>query len=321
MGIVLSRGADVPPGVGRLDADVRVVRSAGELAELVGEAPILAVYDIRTPLVRELGGAAAGFEWIHAASAGVDAVLTPAVVDSDVVVTNARGFFDRPIAEYVVGVLIAVAKDLPRTLELQQRHTWRHRETRPVAGRRVVVVGAGSIGTAVARLASACGMRVTGIARSARDDADFEAVRPVSELREHLFDADDVVVTLPLTDDTRHLFDADVFAAMDGVTFVNVGRGPVVDEDALVAAIGDGRVATAALDVFETEPLGEDHPFWSMPEVIVSPHMSGDEIGWEERLTDQFAENLRRWRAGEPLANVVDKTGTADDTAGSAAAR
>lgn len=312
--VVVLAGPDEgdPPGLDELveGTEVRVVRTASELAAALPGAEVLAVYDFRTPLLHELGAPVGELAWIHAASAGVDAVLTPAVLDADTLVTNARGVFDRAIAEYVLALLLVFTKDLHTTLALQRRHEWRHRETGSLAGRRLLVVGAGSIGRAVGRLAGAAGMRVTGVARSARvDDPDFESVTAADSLLDALPHADDVVVCAPLTPATRGLFGAAAFGAMKpGACFVNVGRGAIVDESALLDALAAGRVSAAGLDVFVDEPLPEDHPFWDLPNVVVSPHMSGDEVGWERALTRQFGANLERWVRGEPLEHVIDKS-------------
>lgn len=309
--VVVLVGPDAadPPALDLVEshAHVQVVRELAQLrAAVVGGAEILAVYDFRTSLVRELGDDARSLSWVHAASAGVDAALAPAVADAGIVVTNAQGVFDRPIAEYVLGLLLSFCKDLPRTLALQRDRTWKHRETRSFAGRRVLIVGAGSIGSEVARLTLAVGAEVRGIASTRRPHELLGSLHPVDELDDHLAWADDVVVCLPLNDGTRGLFDAGRFEAMrPGATFVNIGRGPVVVERDLVDALHAGRVSAAGLDVFEVEPLPDDSPLWSLDNVVVSPHMSGDEEGWEAALTRQFAENLERWRAGDPLDHVV----------------
>ena len=316
--VLVPPGDPDPPGLDALApvADHQVVRTADELDAALDRAasasdrpPVLAVYDFRTDLVAGLGARAAELEWIHAASAGVDAVLTPEVVASDTVVTNAQGVFDQGIAEWVLAVLLLFTKDLHTTLALQRDRTWRHRENERLAGRRLLVVGAGSIGREIARLCGATGMTVRGVARTARaDDPDFDAVVPTDRLHDELAEADDVVIATPLTAATHHLFDADAFAAMrPGTRVVNIGRGPVIDEVALLEALVSGRVGAAALDVFETEPLPSDHPFWGMEQVVVSPHMSGDTVGWVTALGLQFADNLARFTEGTPLDHVVDK--------------
>jgi phosphoglycerate dehydrogenase-like enzyme len=311
--VLVAEDAPEPDGldaVREVARSVEVVRTSTELGTALADgADVLAVYDFRTPHVADHADAVANLGWVHAASAGVDAVLVPSVIDADTVVTNAQGVFDDAIAEYVLGLLIAFAKELPRTLVLQREREWRHRETERIAGRRVLVVGAGSIGGAIGRLCRAVGMDVRGLARTARDGgAAFESVAAIDDLHHHLGWADDVVIATPLTPATRHLIDSDALSAMRrGARLVNIGRGPVVDQDALVEALRSGQVGAAGLDVFETEPLPAEHPFWGMDQVVVSPHMSGDVVGWVAALGVQFAQNLRRWRDGEPLQHVVDK--------------
>lgn len=158
-------------------------------------------------------------------------------------------------------------------------------------------------------LLRAAGMDVTVVGRTAREDPKLGRISAFSELDDLLDEADDVVLTLPLTGETKGLFDADRFARMrPGARFVNVGRGAVVVEQDLIDAIDSGHLGAAALDVFEHEPLSEDSPFWSRDNILVSPHASGDLVGWRGRVLDRFAENLRRWKAGEPLNDVVDVT-------------
>jgi phosphoglycerate dehydrogenase-like enzyme len=246
---------------------------------------------------------------VHVASAGIDPLLFPGFVSSDVVLTNSRHVFDEAIAEYVLGLLLAFAKDLPCTLDLQRRRTWQHRVTERLAGRSVLIVGAGPIGRAIARLVTAIGCRVTGVARNPRsDDPDFGSVRPAAALPEALADTDFVVIAAPLTDDTRGMFGAAAFQQMrPSARLINVGRGPIIDQSALVTALRGGQLAGAALDVFADEPLPPDSPLWDMGNVIISPHMSGDVAGFEDELAALFLDNLARYRRGEPLRNVVDK--------------
>lgn len=308
--VLVASADDDPPGLGEAAevAELRVVRDREDLRAALQESRVLVVYDFRTTFVHDLGDAVSHLEWVHAASAGVDAVLTPAVLRSGCVVTNARGVFDRPIAEYCMALLLGFVKDLPATLRLQADRRWRHRETRSLAGRHLLVVGAGSIGAEVGRLGAALGMAVRGVARRERADHPvFGRVRPAAALHTELAWADDVVIATPLSEDTRGMVDAAAFAAMrPGTHLINVGRGPVIDEAALLDALRSGVVAAAGLDVFEREPLPPEHPFWGMEQVVVSPHMSGDEIGWREALGRQFTANLHRWRRGEPLEHVID---------------
>ncbi|WP_051473254.1 D-2-hydroxyacid dehydrogenase [Saccharomonospora piscinae] len=289
-------------------ATVRYTDAAGLLDALRG-ADALFVYDFLSRAVPDAWHAADRLRWLHIASAGVDPVLFPELRDSDVVLTNSRGVFDSAIAEYVLGVVIAFAKDFAGSLRLQQRSTWRHRETERVAGTSALVVGTGPIGRAIATLLRAVGMRVAGAGRRARDgDPDFGTVVSSDELSRHLPDFDVVVAVAPLTEQTKGLFDAEAFAAMrPGARFVNVGRGELVATGDLVSALRSGQLSGAALDVFEQEPLPQDSPLWTMENVLLSAHMSGDVVGWRNALVEVFADNFARWRDGEPLRNVVDK--------------
>jgi len=174
---------------------------------------------------------------------------------------------------------------------------------------RALVVGTGAIGREIARLLRAVGMEVCGAGRNARSgDADFGDVVASADLVDHVGDVDHLVVAAPLTDQTRGLVDTEVFEAMKPTAhLVNIGRGPVVDEQALVKALEAGEIAAASLDVFETEPLPPGNPLWVTRGVIISAHMSGDVVGWRDALARQFVDNAERWLADQPLSNVVDK--------------
>jgi phosphoglycerate dehydrogenase-like enzyme len=266
------------------------------------------LWDYFSTAVRDVWTHADVLEWIHVTAAGVDTLLFDDLRDSDVVVTNAHGVFDRPIAEYVLGAVLADAKDSRHSFELQREHVWQHRETRSILDTRALVVGTGGIGRAIARLLRAAGLSVRGVGRVAHaDDPDFGDVIASSSLADEVAWCDHLVLAAPLTPATRGLVNADVLAAMKpGAHLVNVARGPLVDEAALLGALRNGLVG-ATLDVFDTEPLPPDHPLWDAPNVTITAHMSGDILGWRETLATQYADNVRRWLAGEPLLNVVDK--------------
>jgi len=198
-------------------------------------------------------------------------------------------------------------KDLRRTIELQQQRQWLHRATEPLLGRKVLVVGPGPVGRETVLLLRAAGMDVTVVGRSAREDSQLGAISSFNDLDRLLGEAQDVVLTLPLTEETRGLFGADRMKRMrPGARLVNVGRGAVVVDQDLIDAVDSGHLGGAALDVFEQEPLPEHSPFWNNSNILVSPHASGDLVGWRGRVVDCFAENLRRWKANEPLLDVVD---------------
>ena len=302
---------DPPPGIGVIaDAvDLAFADEVEALADALHGSDVLFAWRPRGQLLSEAWKDAADLRWIQSASAGVDALLFPELVRSRVVVSNARGVFDDAIAEYVVGLILLFSKGLIGVLDAQRRAEWRPRETERLEHKRVVVAGIGPIGRTIARSCTAMGMQVRGVGRTARPrDDEFGRVFAAEDLAEAVGWADYVVNALPATADTRRLFDAAVFAAMKpGSRFLNVGRGSTVDEPALVRALEEGRLGGAALDVFEEEPLARESPLWSMPNVVVSPHMAGDYAGWRESAVELFVRNLERYLTGRPLLNVVDK--------------
>jgi phosphoglycerate dehydrogenase-like enzyme len=308
--VVVVLGDETPPLLDRIGQTARLRQVTEEgLTEALAEADILLVWDFLTDALPKAWPEDGGPRWVHTASAGVDRLMFPALIDSDATVTNSRGVFERPIAEYVAGLVLAMAKDLPGTYELQRSRTWRHRETERISGTRAVVVGGGPIGRAAARLLSALGLRTALVARTAREaDPEFGRVHAFAELPRLLPEADWVVSAAPLTDQTADMFDAAAFGRMKrGARFINVGRGPLVVEDDLLAALRDGRLGGAALDVFREEPLPKDSPLWQTPGLLVSPHMSADTHGWLEDLAEVFLSNFDRWVGGRPLLNIVDK--------------
>ncbi|MGY5049974.1 D-2-hydroxyacid dehydrogenase [Streptomyces sp. 900105755] len=297
--------ADPPPRLGRLTGRARIVHTdAAGLAARLPAADVLLVWDFASPAVREAWpGEGPRPGWVHTASAGVDHLMCPELAASDTVVTNARGVFDAPIAEYVAALVLAVAKDLPRTLDLQRERTWRHREARRVAGTRACVVGSGPIGRAIVRTLKALGVTTALVGRVPRT-----GIHGPDDLDRLMSRADWVIAAAPLTEQTYGMFDAHRFGVMQpSACFVNVGRGGLVDEAALVRALTRRWIAAAALDVFATEPLPADSPLWNVPGLLVSPHMSGDTVGWRDELGSQFVELYERWAAGRSLLNVVDK--------------
>lgn len=308
--VVLARHADDrPPHLEQLQdrADVVVTDAAG-LADAVTDADALFLWDFFSSALREVWPHCSRLRWVHVAAAGVDSLVFPELADSEVVVTNARGTFDRPIAEYVLGVVLAHAKQTHVGADLQRQHVWRHRETRSVQGATAAVVGTGAIGRECARLLSAVGMRVRGFGRTPRQsDPDFGSVTPSSELVHHVADVDYLVMVAPLTPATRGLVDATVLDALPATAhLVNVGRGECVVTADLVEALRAGSIDGASLDVVDPEPLPADSPLWDLPGVHLTAHMSGDVSGWLDTLAWQFVDNAERWLAGDEPANVVD---------------
>ncbi|POX40733.1 hydroxyacid dehydrogenase [Streptomyces sp. Ru73] len=308
---VLVLGSEPPPKLDRLSGRAQVIFADEKtLADRLPTADVLLAWDFTSDAIRDAwaaGGPRPG--WVHTASAGVDRLLCPGLIEDETVVTNARGVFEQPIAEYVAGLVIAMAKDFYGSWELQRQRRWQHRETLRVAGSRAVVVGSGPIGRAIGQTLKGLGVKVELVGRRERPgDPQFGTVHASTALDGLLPTADWVVCAAPLTEETRGLFGREAFGRMkESARFINVGRGPMVSERDLVEALRGRRLAAAALDVFEEEPLPAESPLWDVPGLIVSPHMSGDTLGWRDALAEQFADNYDRWEAGEPLLNVVDK--------------
>lgn len=312
--IVVIQGAAGPeqvPGITAIaaEAELRFADSATALGRALPGAQILLGWSFQEASLRQVWSRADALRWIHWTGAGVDAVLFAELVESDVILTNSRGIFDRAMAEYVLGLILAFAKGFQESFRDQADRRWRHRLGEMVLGRRALIVGVGSIGREIARMLASAGLHVEGVGRRGRaGDDDFAVVHARDDLDAVLPEADYVVVVVPLTDETRGLIGAAQFAAMKpSARLINVARGAILDESALIAALRQGHIAGAALDVTATEPLPGESPLWAMPEVIISPHMSGDFFGHYEALAALFMENFRRFRAQGPLLNVVDK--------------
>ncbi len=293
---------------------------ADDLAEALPGADVLVLWDFFSrALADNWGEATASLRWVHVCAAGVDSLLFDELKASDVVVTNAHGVFDRPIAEFVLASVLARDKRLHESMTLQRNHVWKHRETVGTSRSSALVIGTGGIGRATAQLLRAVGMHVVGGGRTAREsDPDFGRVVATAELADHVGDFDNVVTIAPLTPQTAGMIDANVLAAMKpGAHLINVGRGELVDEAALIDALRSGHLGAASLDVFAAEPLPADSELWDLPGVAISAHMSGDALGWREALSEQVLENLRRYIGlddaadgavlAETLVNVVDK--------------
>jgi phosphoglycerate dehydrogenase-like enzyme len=314
-GRVLVMGASAeepPPGIVSIEGvvDVSFANDDSELATALPGTDVLFAWRPRSSWLEPVWERAGDLRWIQSASAGIERLLFPGLVESQVVLTNARGVFDEAMAEYVVALMLLFSKGLLGVLERQRRHEWEHRDTETLQGKRALIVGVGSIGRAIGRRCGELGLLVKGVGTTARPGDDvFRSIAGADELADAVGWADFVIDVLPGTPTTTHVFDVGVFGGMKPTTrFINVGRGSTVDEDALVEAVRDGRLAGAALDVFEDEPLPSGHPLWDLPNVVVSPHMSGDFAGWRETVVELFVDNLRRYLTGEPLRNVVDKT-------------
>lgn len=255
--------------------------------------------------------------WIHAPTAAVHQLLFPELVRSDVVVTNSREVHGPVVAEHVMALIFALAKKIPQAVKFQQQHTWGQEaiwndgvNPREIAGATLGLIGVGSIGGRVAQMASALGMRVIAVrehVEKGTPEGVDEVFAPVA-LDQMLQESDYVVLAAPLISATQRLFNAERFAAMKPEScLINVGRGPQVDEAALAEALRTRRIAGAALDVFEREPLPPDSPLWGIDNLLITPHTAGLTEKLWHRHYDLFSDNLRHYLAREPLRFVVDK--------------
>ena len=260
--------------------------------------------------------AAPRLRWVHSAAAGIGSMMFPAMVSSSVLVTNSRAISGDTIGEHVLAVTLAMFRKLPFALHSQARREWAQDAMladppiKTIQGSHVLMVGLGGIGSATARRMAALGARVTGIRRNLSRPVPegVERVLPPGQLLEQLPLADVVVIAAPQTAATHRLIGpAEIDAIRPDALLVNVSRGKLVDEAGLASALSDGRIGGAALDVFEEEPLPPSSPLWTLPNVLITPHMSGFRPDHWEAVTALFSDNLRRFESGQPLLNVVDK--------------
>jgi phosphoglycerate dehydrogenase-like enzyme len=299
-----------PPDLSMLEGPVRFA-GVEDLPSAVVGAEALLVWDFETTgaVARAVSRYGRSLRWVHVNSVGVEHVLSGALSGRDLVVTNAGGVMDDAVAEFALALILAMAKKIPTVVNNQGRHEWRHQVTETIIGRKALVVGAGAIGSAVGRLLAGVGMTpdaVASVSRSSQGTA-FGTIYGAADLLELVGGYDYVILTLPLTPQTLQMVDATFLSRMRRTArLVNLGRGQLVDEGALVSALERGDIAGAALDVFREEPLPTDHPLWSMDRVVISPHMAGDYAGWQSVQRDLFLENYRRYAEGCRLLNGVD---------------
>lgn len=279
-------------------------RDSGEQLAAARDAEV--IYGWVTP---ELLAATARLKWVHVASAGVERFLFPEMVRHPAVMTNARGVAAASIAEHAFALILAFTRRLPLAFRHQQERKWAHTSLIEICGQTLGIVGLGRVGREVARRAAGFGLRVLAVDLNPVDPPETVAhLWPLERLSDLFTEADIVVNCAPYTARTAGMIGREQFARMkSSALFLNISRGRVVDQEALVAALQEGRIAGAALDVVDPEPLPEDSPLWDMPNVILTAHSASSSQQVSQRLLDLFCENLRRYVAGEPLLNVVDK--------------
>ncbi len=294
-------------------ADFRIGIDHGFLGENAAEADAMLTVGMRNTALPKIWPAAKKLRWIHSLSAGVEQILFPGLVDSDVPLTNARGVFKRSLAEFAILGMLWFAKNGPRLLEQKRAHKWETFMVDWLAERSVAIVGYGEIGRECALLAKAMGARILATRRRPElldSDRVLDRAYPLAGLHEMLSEADYVIVAAPGTPETRHMISTREFSSMKkSAVIINVGRGVVIDEAAMIAALSEARIAGAALDVFEVEPLPADSPLWDMPNVFISPHSTDRtrDPDWLDLAMRRFVSNFHRFVEGQPLEFVVDK--------------
>lgn len=258
---------------------------------------------------------AARLKWVHTTSAGVGQLMYPEFRNSGITLTNASGVHAPAMAEHIAGMIVAMARDFPGAMRFQAQRKWGQQEIwdgpsrpRELSGTVALIVGFGAVGRAVAERLRAFGMRIWAVTHSGKADGSLaERVFPAAQLKAALPDADYVILAAPETPETHHLMGAEQLAAMKpSAILVNVARGSLVDQDALIAALEKRAIAGAALDVASPEPLPPESPLWSLNNVFITPHTSGISDRIWQRQTELLIDNLERWFKGEPLRNRVD---------------
>lgn len=296
----------LPPSV-----KVEVSNQAALLRESAQEADVILNGIPDGHLLRDIFPHATRLRWIHSLSAGVEKILFPELVASPVILTNARGVFKGSLSEFVIGAVLYFAKDFRRLIRSQQAGAWQPFEMDEVYGKVMGIVGYGETGRACGERAYPLGMEILGLRRRPElsgGDPWLKAVLGPGELHRLLAKSDYVVLATPATPQTRRLIGKAEFAVMKAsAVLINIGRGSLVDEAAMIDALEQGRIRGAALDVYEIEPLPPGHPFYRLENVLVSPHCADHTPGFVERDMEFFMQNLQSFLKGEPLHNVVDK--------------
>ncbi|BAY16315.1 D-isomer specific 2-hydroxyacid dehydrogenase NAD-binding protein [Anabaenopsis circularis NIES-21] len=292
------------------DTKFVLVDSDGNLDHDATDAEIyLSWFFLKNPVLHRVLAAAPALRWHHAPNAGVNHILTPTYLERDLILTNGAGVHAIPIAEFVLTYILAHAKNLADLQALQAEHQWKRGfPIQELTDATLLIIGAGGIGQAIAARAKAFGMKIIGTRRHPQELENFDKVVGVDEWRSHLPEADYIVVATPLTTETQNLINEEVLRSLPPHAYlINIARGAVVNEPALIKALTEGWIAGAALDTVVTEPLPSDSPLWSVPNLFITPHCSGHSPKVKQRSVELFLDNFHRYHTGQPLRNVVDK--------------
>jgi phosphoglycerate dehydrogenase-like enzyme len=299
--------------LGTLGSDVNVMVSndPARVRELAPQADVIVNGTSNPPLLSAAIPPAARAKWIHSLWTGVDNVLCPEVLASPLPLTNGRGVFRRPLAEWTIGAMLYFAYRMRRMIRQQQAGVWEAFTTEEIQGKTLGIIGYGGIGSTAAELARPFGMKIVALRRRPemfQQNGLVDQSFAPSQINELMAASDYVLLAAPLTEETRGMVGAKQIAAMKPTgVLINVGRGAVVDEPALIEALETGKIRGAALDVFAVEPLPKEHPFYRMENVLLSPHTADHVQDFIHLAVESFLENLRRFQANQPLLNLVDK--------------
>ena len=290
------------------EVNVNMVDHHSKVAPHIGSADILVTFG---PMMSDhVLQEAANLKWIQALGTGVDGIADQPSLRGDVLLTNLHGIHGAPVSEAAIMAMLALSRDLPRSLRSQAQHKWDRFPARLLKDKTVGIFGVGVIAAELAPKCKAFGMTVVGISSAPRQVAGFDRMYGRDELEQAVREVDYLVLLTPHSPATRGIVGAKIFAAMKRTSYlVNLARGGVVDEAALIAALGEGRLAGAALDVFGEEPLPGDHPFWQMDQVLITPHLGGFCDVYVDYALPSVEENVRRFLAGDTqnMINVVKR--------------
>ena len=293
-------------------ATIVIGSSAKEFTNAAPNAEIILNWSGSLALLRDVFLMSRRVHWIHSRSAGLEQVLFPELIESEVILTNGSGVFSPSLGEFAVTAILYFAKDFRRMIRNQMAGVWEQFDVTMVAGQTLGIVGYGSIGRAVASRARALEMNVFGLSRRASQRSDEDSLidqfyEPERRL-EMLSRCDYIVVALPLTEQTRSLIaDAEFSVMRKNAVIINIGRGPTIDERSMIKALSENKIRGAALDVFDQEPLPQGHPFYSLENVLLSPHCADHTADWLDNAMRFFLAQLERFRRGENLLNIVNK--------------
>jgi phosphoglycerate dehydrogenase-like enzyme len=295
----------------RETANIVVGNSANAFEKAAATAEVIFNWSGSLSLIREVFVMSHAARWVHSRSAGLERTLFPELIASDVTMTNGSGVFSPSLGEFALAAILYFAKDFRRMIRNQMAGVWEQFDVLPIAGQTVGIVGYGDIGRAVAARVRALGMNVLAVKRHVsqkNSDSLVDQIYRPDHLIEMLPRCDYVVVAAPLNAETRGLIGEAEFAAMKpSVVIINVGRGPVIDERAMIKALSEHKIKGAALDVFDEEPLPTGHPFYKLENVLLCPHCADHTPDWLDNAMRFFIAQFERFRRGEPLLNVVDK--------------